>query len=485
MNKFLLSLTLTVALIVGLAGNVSGACLCGIVGLAASVPWSAYHQVNQRGAVFAFNPFLGVCGMRGLMDSDPEKNGGGIGEVLTAVKDLKNNQEKLLSNYDQLDGSTKKAMEELTALKNQQAGFESMLISLKNLRAKLATESRMAFGDPGLRIAADEEKRNLVLASVMKQLDANGRLSAKMRDTLGGIQKDLDTANTPGSTMTNLGALEAEIYDVLSSYGAFSTLDYRTFVGKSVKLPIKTARAAFGWGAEAGTISADSTKAGTSVTLTPKKDSCLLSISSELLEDDAVGVVRDVINDFQEGGAYALDWISFSANGDDDATDGGFSGLFEAGTQVTAASGNVSVATLDFDDFVKTVANAPAGILRRRCRWWIHPTILVKLLYIKDSNGRPIFNTAIESPSMGGIGTILGFPVTMVDAAPSTDSTSSKIAAFGDPMGFAVRVRRVLEIARSEHWAFDTDEISYRAILRAAAAIKRATAIQVLKTAAS
>lgn len=479
-NRIILFAAMLCALVVGAAGNFAGAAIVGTVGLCASVPWS-----EHRADVFAFNPFLGAFGMRGLFDSDPDKHGGGLDAVLGAVKDVKNNQEKLLANYDQLDASTKKTMEELTTLKNQQADFATMLASMKKLRANLDNESRMAFGNPGMRIAANEEKRNLVLASIMKQLDANGRLSARMRDTLGGIQKDLDTANTPGSTMTNLGALETEIYDVLSSYGAFSTLDYRTFVGKSVKLPIKTARAAFGWGAEAGTISADSTKAGTSVTLTPKKSSCLLSISSELLEEDAVGVVADTVNDFQEGAAYALDWISFSADGTDDATDGAFTGLFEAGTQVTAASGNVSVATLDFDDFVKTVANAPAGILRRRCRWWIHPTILVKLLYIKDSNGRPIFNTAIEAPAMGSIGTILGFPVTMVDAAPSTDSTSSKIAAFGDPMGFAVRVRRVLEITRSEHFAFDTDEISYRAILRAASAIKRATAIQVLKTAAS
>jgi HK97 family phage major capsid protein len=75
--------------------------------------------------------------------------------------------------------------------------------------------------------------------------------------------------------------------------------------------------------------------------------------------------------------------------------------------------------------------------------------------------------------------------VTQVAAAPSADTTSSLVAAFGDPNAMALRIRKDLRIDRSEHFAFNTDEITFRATLRAGAKIKAATGITVMKNAAS
>ena len=403
--------------------------------------------------------------------------------------------ETLVKNYEQLSGETKKSMEELTKAKNQ---FDGDIKGVQNAIAKfnlqLNHERRMAFGNPIERITRDSEKRNLFVAMLAKALgsevlEACGpriREAAKHLKMIDGMaRRDIDTTATPGSTFIDTNEVERDIFDVLASYGAYRTVDFRMVGTKTTEIPLKTARVLMQFVDEAGSISADSTKAGSRTTLTPKKIAGLISASSELLEDDVIGVVHDVLNDFVESTAYRLDFITFAAANSDAATDGGFTGMFSGGTAVTAASGNVSVATLDYEDFVKTVANAPVGVLQRMSRWWIHPTLLVKTLYIKDSNGRPIFNTAIESPSAGAIGTILGHPVTQVAAAPSTDSTSSLIAAFGDPNAMAVRLRRDIRIDRSEHFAFNTDEITFRATLRAGAKIKIATGIQVLKTAAS
>lgn len=495
MNKFLLSLTLTVALIVGLAGNVSGACLCGIVGLAASTPWSAYHQVNQRGAVFAFNPFLGVCGMRGLMDSDPDKNGGGIGEAITAIKDVQKNQETLLKNYDQLGKDTKAAMEEFTKLKNAQAEDRELLRSLQKLNLQLRNEQRSAFGDPVMNIAANPDKRTLLVAMIAKSLGAEvlDACGKRVREVAKGLRvvdgvaaRDLDSGNTPGSVFLDTNEVERDLYSVLSSFGAFRTFDVRMVSSKATEIPLKTARAAMVFVDEAAQIGADSAKAGSRVTVTPKKIAGLINVSNELLEDDAIGAVADLLNDFGESGAYRLDWIGISADGGADSTDGGFTGILGGGgTDVTAASGHTTMATIDYNDVIALLANAPAGVLERQCRWWMHPTILVKMMKIKDANDRPIFMSAIEAPSFGSFGSILGYPVTRAAAAPSTDSAGARLAAFGDPFGVGMRIRKGMTFDRSKEFSFDTDETTFRAVMRAGSRVKIATAVQVLKSAAS
>lgn len=416
-----------------------------------------------------------------LFDSNPDANGGGIGEVLSAVKDIRNDQETLLKNYDQLTKETKSAMEEFTKAKNRLDSIEDVTRSLQKLNMQLNREKRLAFGDPVARIAQDPEKRNLFVARIAKDLHILDACGPKIR----AIAKDLDSGNTPGSTMVANNEIEQDIYSVLANFGAYRTVDVRMIGAKATEISVKSARAAMAFVDEAAEIGADSTKAGSKVTITPKKIAGLISASRELLEDDVIGVVQDILNDFAESAAYKLDWITFAADGGADATDGGFTGMFTGGTAVTAASGNVSLATTDYEDVVAVLANAPAGILSRMCKWWIHPTIIVKLLKIKDSNGRPIFNTAIEAPSYGSIGSILGFPVVPVPAAPSSDTTSALVAAFGDPMAMAVRMRSDIAFDRSEHFAFNTDEITFRAVLRAGAKIKAATGIQVLKLAAS
>lgn len=428
-----------------------------------------------------------------LLDSNPDNHGGGA-DVAAAVKEIRDNTATLLKNYDQLSAETKKSMEEFTKAKNRLDSIEDVQRSMQRLNLQLNRESRMAFGDPVQRIVADKEKRELLVAMIARSLggevlEACGpriRSLAKGLKLVDGIaQRDMDSGNTPGSTFLDTNEVERDIYDVLASFGAYRTLDVRYVSAKATEIPLKTARVAATFIDEAAAIGADSTKAGSRVTVTPKKIAALINVSSELLEDDVVGAVMDLLNDMAESSAYRLDWAAFSADGGADATDGGFTGMLAgAGTDVTAAAGNVSMATLDYDDVVAVLANAPSGILTRMCKWWLHPTILVKLLKIKDLSGRPIFNTAIEAPSLGSIGSILGYPVVPVHAAPTTDSAGARVMAFGDPNATAVRIRRDIRFDRSEHYAFNTDEITFRSTMRAAIRVKIATGVQVLKLAA-
>jgi HK97 family phage major capsid protein len=115
----------------------------------------------------------------------------------------------------------------------------------------------------------------------------------------------------------------------------------------------------------------------------------------------------------------------------------------------------------------------------------MHPQILVRALHTKDLNGRPIFLTATEAPTMGGIGSILGFPVVPAHAAPSANTTSSKVAVFGDPSGLVVGLRNGFEMEASDHAGFTTYERYFRGVARAGVKIRRAEAFAVLTLAAS
>lgn len=419
------------------------------------------------------------------------------GKTLTTIAEQ---NEALVKNYDQLDKATKKSFEDFTTtIQKQSQDLVSLELSLKRVNLALANERRMAFANPLERIARDPEKRNLFVAMLLKSLgsDVIERCGPKIQALMKslhplreaedgfGCRRDLDTATTTGASYIDTNEVERDIYDVLALYGAYRTVDFRMVGAKAVEIPIKTARPLVTFVDEAAAIDVDATKAGARVTITPKKLGALLSVTTELLEDDVVGVVNDVLNDLAESMAFKWDWITFTADGTADATDGGFTGMFYGGTAVTAATGNTTTATMELDDFIATVANAPSGIVTRPCRWWIHPTLLVKSLKIRDGNGRPMFQTALEAPSAGAIGSILGSPVTQVHAAPSTDAAGAYIAAFGDPNAMALRVRRDLRIDRSEHYAFNTDELVFRATSRVGAKIKIATGIQVLKSAAS
>lgn len=392
----------------------------------------------------------------------------------------------LLRNYESLSVESKKAMEEFTKTKNALEDQGKIIASMQKLYKHLSLERRTAWGSPSERVAADENLRTIVQLNLINDLKLWEYVGSKTKDRLEGFRKDLDGGNAPGSGYIANAEVEKELYDLLATYGAFRNLDARTIGARSTDIRLKTARAVATFVDEAAAVGADSAKAGSKVTVTPKKVGCLLSVSSELLEDDVAGVIADVMDDMAEAHAFRADWISFAADGGADEVDGGFTGMFEGGTARTAASGNVSMATLDYEDWLACIVNAPTAVLQRgNGKWYINQNMLAKAMYIKDGNGRPIFLSAVEAPAYGSIGTILGFPVVPVAAAPSTDGAGKLVAAFGDGKGLGVRIRRDYGFERSDQFAFNTDEITFRSLSRIAAKVKAATAFQVLKTAAS
>lgn len=398
--------------------------------------------------------------------------------VLKGVENLGTQQKEFAKKFDELQTETKNAIGELGAVKKEVNNLAEVSAKLQKAQMAMQQERRLFHGDPIGRIMADEQKARTVLTALRL---AKGY---PVPESDKAIAKALTEGGTPGSTYIS-GDLARDVYDVLSTYGAWNTLGVRQVGTKTTKFPVKTARALAVWlTTQGGQISLDSTKAGTSVDLEIQTMAVLLDVSRELIEDAEIDVVADVLNDFGEACAYRLDWSAFAADGTADSTDGGYSGIAVGGTAAVAANGNVSLATLDLEDFGKCLTTVAAGVLRRSCRWWIHPQILAKICMLKDSNGRPIFQNALEAPAPGAIGSILGYPVIVADAMPSTDDASKVVAVFGDPQGCVVGVRKQFEIAASDHHLFDYNQIAYRGLMRAGVKVRAATAFAKLTTAA-
>lgn len=432
----------------------------------------------------------------GTIIMDPElqaKVAAGVQKIGDDVKAVKTKQDELVQNYDQLDKSTKKVFEDITALKrtanDSDADFKKMLRKMDEIDARLRAEVRNAYGDPARRISSNEDLRlrlNAVVRLAVNNSSGDMRSLVKNKFPSEFVTKALGEDTSPGSTLIN-NALANEIYDTLATYGVWNTFAVRRVGTATTKFPVKTARVAAGYIlTEGGSISDDSTKAGTSVNCTVEVIAALLNVSMQLLEDAETDITGDILNDFAEAYSYVMDWSCLQANGDADATDGGMTGIFGGGgTASVAASGNVSVETLDMEDFQKCLYTVDAGCLSRPCRWWVHPQILVRALSVKDGNGRPIFLTATEAPTAGGIGSILGYPVTPCYAAPSANTTSSKVAVFGDPNAQVVGVRTDFKFEASDQHRWNTYERSFRGVGRSGNKIRKAGGFAVLTNAAS
>ena len=294
----------------------------------------------------------------------------------------------------------------------------------------------------------------------------------------------LSTGATPGSTLI-AGELGRAIYDALAAYGAWTSLNVVPIrLGYKCQTPVMTDLPEALFVDEGGQIGEDATYDGSKEDLEPKCVATLLYASVQMVEDTE-GDLAILFPIFARAIRKRWDWAAFRADGTADANDGGFTGLFEAGTAANAATGNTTVEKTDFEDWLRCITGLAAGVLDRPLRWWCHPLQLARAMCVKDGAGRPIFQTALQTPVNGAIGSILNYPVTPCCIGPIANEASSKVAAFGDPLAFAMGVRKEFAFEFSEQYKFDYLRRYFRGYSFLAAKMLDATAINVLTLAAS
>lgn len=412
-----------------------------------------------------------------------------IGTVDRLETEMKSMKAKIDSFKDPANTSPeiKAALEDLTKLKrvanDQQANSDAFIRKLNTIESLCKREAAAAYGSPIKRIQNDRELRIRLNAAVRMAVKKPEFISQKMRDEYKEITgRALGEDTSPGSNMID-DRLAAELYDTLATYGVWNTFQVVNVGTATTKFPVTTARPTASFiTTEAGPIS-DGSFTGTSVSCVVEVIAALLNVSLQLLEDSEFDVTAYVLDHFGQAYANRLDHACINANGTNDATNGAMTGIFQGGTTSAAdqaGGADDTVEELEFEDWTRCLLTVDPIVLQRPSRWWMHPQILVRALSVKDSNGRPIFLTAMEAPTPGAIGQILGYPVTPTLAAPSTNTASSKVAVFGDPAGLVVGIRKGFTFESSDEYRWNTLERSFRAYGRAGTKIRAATAFAVL-----
>lgn len=412
-----------------------------------------------------------------------------------ANETFRSQQQKILDDLDRSDKEVKKALEDLTKVKNTCNDFDLTMKKMQEVQKAIALNVRSSFRDPVEKALANEETRAWLNAVARGHLMEKSNFPAVWKKlieetnaqmkSLTGVDSSLGQATVPQQTFN-------EIYDTLLEYGQWNTLGVMRVGMRTTVLPVATSRPNFYWiGAGTGgtgetSAITEGSLAGSSVNLVIQTLAAYMTVARELLADSTVDLAPYVLRQMVQSISYGMDTAAFIADGSADQTNAGYTGLFNAASvntnlAATAANGNVTVEGTALEDWQNVLLTVNPQVLQRKACWWMQPQILIRALSVRDGNRRPLFQTYTEAPTPGGIGSILGYPIKLTAVAPTANTAGAKVAAFGDPDGMAVGIRSDLEVATSDDIKFAENMRAFRTLMRAGSKLKSASASTTLK----
>lgn len=264
-------------------------------------------------------------------------------------------------------------------------------------------------------------------------------LMRRLRDLAPAKKTALTTGLDPGAAMVPTLASEQLVELALAS-GAYRDLNVISLsTGRSV-IPVMTALpgGVFRQPLSQGTqVPADEALTGEGVSVEANELVTLVPVAIGVIEDARVDFGTWLPQQLAQGLAARIDHAAFAADGDDDGTDGGQTGIFAHDEVPVVEAGTAqSTAEIEREDLLRVLDAVAPAALQRGCRWFVHPSIYRKLLRVTDGAGAPVVQFGA-----GGELRILGAPVSLVSAAPSTDAAGEIVLAFGCGQGYAVAMR--------------------------------------------
>ena len=195
------------------------------------------------------------------------------------------------------------------------------------------------------------------------------------------------------------------------------------------------------------------------VRLEAKKLAALTQFSSELNEDAIISVADFYAREFAYALAIKEDSCGFI--GDGTSAFGGIVGVsnaLNAGSIVTA-TGVTTLANLLIGTFLETVGKLPEfpGI---QPAWYVHKAVyyasMERLQLAAGGNSKVDFGSGPQSQ-------FLGYPVRFINTLPSTATSGTKIAYFGDlAMAATMGTRRGVTLRADESFYFAQDALALR-----------------------
>jgi HK97 family phage major capsid protein len=233
--------------------------------------------------------------------------------------------------------------------------------------------------------------------------------------------------------------------------------------GESIQVPKTTAHssAALVSPQEGGTI-APSDPAFGQLTLGAFKYGTLIQISNELLTD--TGVDLEGYLSMQVGRALGNAFGTHMVTGDGTAKPRGV--VTDATLGITGGTGVAGAFTADnlIDLHYSVIAPYRAS---SSCMWIMKDSTVANVRKLKDSSQGYLWQPSLQ---LGAPDMILGKPV-LTDPNVAAVALSAKSVLFGDFSQYFVRLVSGVRFERSDDFAFSTDLVTFRALLRADAAL--------------
>ncbi|WP_406398805.1 phage major capsid protein [Streptomyces uncialis] len=359
-----------------------------------------------------------------------------------AGRDLSGEEEqtyqKLNADIDQIDVRAKDLAEAEQRARDADAAFSGLL-------ARPETPA-MRNGD-----GQDSELRRWARGEI-RGVDVTPPQGVAFRDLTKG------TATAGGNTVptTFYGRLMAHLIEVSGIMTADPTV-LNTAAGETIEVPVTTAHSTAALTAEATALT-ESDPAFAKRTLGAYKYGVLLQAARELLTD--TGVDLEGYLAMQAGRALGNAFGAHAITGTGTNQPTGV--ITSATTGKTGGTGVTGAFTADdlIDLFYSVI-----GPYRNSasCGWLMRDTTMGAVRKLKDTQGQYLWQPSIQA---GVPDTLLSKPV-HTDPNVAAVGLSAKSVAFGDFSQYFVRLAGGVRFERSDDYAFNTDLVTYRAIVRA------------------
>lgn len=234
--------------------------------------------------------------------------------------------------------------------------------------------------------------------------------------------------------------------------------------GENIPVPKTTAHSTGTIVTEAGTIGTSEPTFG-QVTLGAYKYGILIQVSRELIDDSGVDLEGYLAMQAGRGLGNALGAHLIAGTGSTMprgvAVDCGTAATGPLG--VTGKFGTQSVAGQGADLIIDTYHGVISPYRNSAaCAWLMADLTAAEVRKIKDSTGQYVWQPAMVA---GDPDTILGKPVYIDPNVPAM-GTANKSILFGDWSQYFVRLAGGIRFERSDDFAFNTDLVTFRALLR-------------------
>jgi HK97 family phage major capsid protein len=382
--------------------------------------------------------------MKGIADRSTEEN-----RNLTAEE--QGQWDVMNEELDKLDTRIKSALDTEQRAKDADAAFERLSGGQRSSNGGGQMERR---GEPAPAGGGErsEELRSFLRGERGRFFDVNPNGPIDYRS----LTKGAPTAGGNTVPTSFYDRLISHLIEVSAIMRSGATI-LNTNSGEIIQVPKTTAHSSAAIVTEGSPIGASDPAFG-QIPLGAYKYGTMIQVSRELLDD--TGVDLEGYLAMQAGRALGNAFGAHAMTGTGTSQPRGV--ITDATLGVTGGTGVTGAFSGDnlIDLFFSVIAPYRASA---SCKWIMKDSTVANARKLKDTTGQYIWQPGLQagSPDM-----ILGKPVLTDPNVPGT-ALSAKSLLFGDFSQFFVRFSGGVRFERSDDYAFNTDLVTFRALLRA------------------